>query len=58
MTHTQFFKFFHHLINPRLYTVQQIEQRNQTILVANWKRAELEHDSKKEANDNAEALPA
>lgn len=41
MTREVFFKFYHHLINPRLYSPDQIEQRNQTILVANWKRAEL-----------------
>lgn len=47
MTRVQFFKYYHHLINPRLYSEDQIKQRNQTILVANWKRYELEREAAK-----------
>jgi hypothetical protein len=50
MTRADFFKYYHHLIVPLLYTADQIAQRNQTILVANWKRAELER-AKEKAED-------
>lgn len=49
--HRTFFAYYHHLINLRLYTSDQIEQRNQTILVANWKRAELRLAKEKEDAD-------
>jgi len=48
MNHSVFFRYYHHLIVPLLYTADQIAQRNQTILVANWKRAELERAKEKE----------
>lgn len=54
MNQALFFRYYHHLINPRLYTEDQIKQRNHTILVANWKRMELEQASTEGGQDGAD----